>query len=269
MHTISSILSEESLIKFYKNKFEEDGYVIFQTGVTEEFIDQIIKDLTFELSSSNELKLNPKIFHYNESPRIVELWKKSESAKALALNVEILKLLEIFYQSIPTPFSTINFVKSTEQPLHSDYVHFASKPDGYLAGVWVALQDINPNSGPLSIVPKSHALPIVTNRSLNLKTPKTTKEVKANYTVYENYLIQDLSKRNMKAVAPILRKGEALIWAANLAHGATKQIDSSLTRYSQVTHYHFKNAEFVYNPLYSDPENGSYALRNLVEMEIK
>jgi ectoine hydroxylase-related dioxygenase (phytanoyl-CoA dioxygenase family) len=269
MHTTSNILSDETLIKFYKSKFDEDGYIIFQTGLSEGLIDEIIEDVTFELSNSNDLKLNPKIFHYNESPRIVEFWKKSKSVKALALNGEILKLLEILYHSIPIPFSTINFIKSTEQPLHSDYVHFASNPDGYLAGVWVALEDINPNAGPLSIVPKSHALPIVTNRSLNLKIPKTTKEVKANYTVYENYLIQDLSDRGMKAIAPPLKKGEALIWAANLAHGAIKQLDSSLTRYSQVTHYHFKNAEFVYNPLYSDPENNVYALRNLIEMEIK
>ena len=61
------------------------------------------------------------------------------------------------YESKPIAVSTINF-KRTEQPLHSDYMHFASKPDLYLAGCWIALEDINEKNGPLIVVPQSHKL---------------------------------------------------------------------------------------------------------------
>jgi hypothetical protein len=45
-------------------------------------------------------------------------------------------------------------------------------------------------------------------------------------------------------------KGQALIWAANLLHGGSVQHDPARTRWSQVTHYYFRDCIY-YTPAFS------------------
>ena len=61
------------------------------------------------------------------------------------------------------------------------------------------------------------------------------------------------------------KKGQALIWAANLMHGGTTQIDPNRTRWSQVTHYFFDDCAY-YTPMMSDPFYGSIAFRTLTNI---
>jgi hypothetical protein len=49
-----------------------------------------------------------------------------------------------------------------------------------------------------------------------------------------------------------MKRGEAIIWSANLFHGGEKINDPTRTRLSQVTHYYFENCMY-YTPLFSDP----------------
>ena len=67
-----------------------------------------------------------------------------DSCKRLSLSQIVINTLESLYDASPKAFSTINFLHSTQQPLHSDYVHFGTLPEGRLAGSWIALEDINP-----------------------------------------------------------------------------------------------------------------------------
>jgi hypothetical protein len=63
------------------------------------------------------------------------------------------------------------------------------------------------------------------------------------------------------------RRGQALIWAANLLHGGAPQLNPDLTRWSQVTHYYFENCAY-YTPLFSEPFFGKIHFRepaNLID----
>jgi len=61
------------------------------------------------------------------------------------------------------------------------------------------------------------------------------------------------------------RRGQALIWAANLLHGGDVHRDRKRTRHSQVTHYYFDDCTY-YTPMHSDPFYGSIAYRRLVDI---
>ena len=54
--------------------------------------------------------------------------------------------------------------------------------------------------------------------------------------------------RGAKPVHFLPKKGQALIWDANLLHGGAPQTDRSLTRHSQVTHYFFEGCSY-FTPL--------------------
>src|SRR6202012_4631720 len=58
------------------------------------------------------------------------------------------------------------------------------------------------------------------------------------------------------------KKGDALIWAANLLHGGGKHTEKSRTRWSQVTHYYFEDCAY-YTPMRSDPFYGLIDFRRI------
>ena len=177
--------------------FIDNGYLIIKNVIDDKFINSLVTDF-YEIINSKEYKKNPKYFHYNSSPRIIEGWKQSKYIKKLCFQTKVISFLDFVYAKKPVPISTINFLKGTEQPLHSDYIHFGSSPELYLAGAWYALENVDDTNGPLIICPKSHKLSTVDFTDLNLKIPKSTNELKANYTVYEDYLEEIIKEKKLK-----------------------------------------------------------------------
>ncbi|MFL2790428.1 MAG: phytanoyl-CoA dioxygenase family protein [Paracoccaceae bacterium] len=249
-----------------QTSFIENGYAIVDLELSSDFCQEIINDMN-RINGSINKKLNPDIYHYNEFPRLIEAWRQSPSIRQLALNQTIYNLLKKLYKSNPIPFSTINFTKGTEQPMHSDYFHFGSMPELMLAGVWVALEDVNPKSGPLSIAARSHKSPVMLPEDLGeIALPKSMADLKRIYSTYESYVEAYIAENNLSIETPVLRRGQAIIWAANLFHGAGTIENKKLTRYSQVTHYHFESCEFFYNPGFSTRRR--YVKRDLAESRI-
>lgn len=243
------------------------GYTCLDLKLKKEFTDRLKNNLE-NFITSGKAKKNPKFYHYNEHPRIVEAWKSIKEVKDLANNKLILSFLRFCYKKEPLPFSTINFKKGTEQPLHSDYIHFGSIPEKFLAASWTALEDIDVNQGPLQIAVASHKLPIIDFPTLNLKIPKTNKEIKTNYERYEKFLKRLIKINGLVVKDLLIKRGESIIWLANSLHGGARVLDVSKTRYSQVTHYHFEGCKY-YNPNFSDRYKGNIVFREISEHIIK
>ena len=240
----------------------EKGYSIIDLKLSDTFINSINQDISNALNNG-EIKKNPKIFQYNKFPRIVEAWKYSRNVAKLANNKKLKKILEFLYKSKALPFSTINFIAGTEQPFHSDYIHFGSIPHKYLVGAWVALEETNKFNGPLRVVPASHKFPLIDYQDLNRKKPSSILELEKNYRVYEKYIKNLIKVKKLEFKELYLKKGQAILWAANLLHGGSKVKNKKLTRKSQVIHFHFKNSDIYYNPGFSEPKKGLYVDRKL------
>jgi len=255
---------EEGTHAAIRAKFDSSGYVVLSLLGQGDLIDEIVFDMN-EIVQSGDFRTNSGIYSYNDSPRIVEAWRKSRAVHRLAFHPSILEVVERLYGSKPRPFSTINFLRSTQQPLHSDYVHFGTVPHYRLTAAWVALQDIDPDSGPLQVVPGSHKDPLFCYSDLGLKPARSLSEVKDLYSQYENYVISNLSNLDYphRAVTPQLSKGDVLIWDANLLHGSPACKNNKLSRLSQVTHYHFDDVEIFYNPSFSQPKSKKFVKRNV------
>ena len=201
--------NEKNISRDLKKKakfFINNGYLIIKNVINDKFVSSLVADFN-KIINSNEYKKNPKYFHYNSSPRIVEGWKQSNYIKKLCFQNEVVSFLNFVYGRKPVPISTINFLKGTEQPLHSDYIHFGSTPELYLAGAWYALEDVDENNGPLTICPKSNKLSTIDFTDLNLKIPKSTNELKANYTIYEHYLDEIIKEKKLKKKNTFKKRG--------------------------------------------------------------
>jgi hypothetical protein len=66
-----------------------------------------------------------------------------------------------------------------------------------------------------------------------------------------------------------VKKGDAILWVANLVHGSPTCDDPKLSRRSQVIHYHTSEVKLFYNPVFSDPVRGKFYRRTVNFFESK
>jgi hypothetical protein len=217
------------------NQFNGAGYLVIDPEIPERWLDQAIADVR----DRPEVK---GVKHHGT--RILNGWKFSPAIRHIALAPRVLRILRQLYGREPLPFQTLNFPIGTEQRPHSDAIHFSSDPFGYMCGVWVALEDIDLGNGALVYYPGSHKLPVV-----RMEDVAPEPGVKY-YRQYEDYVERLLQENRLTPERGILKKGQALIWAANLVHGGGPHPDKSRTRHSQVTHYYFEGCQY-YMPLES------------------
>ncbi len=242
---------QDKLKSNLKKFFWKEGYLIFNIN-DNQLINRINRDVK-KIIKTKSYKTNTKIYSYNKSPRIVESYKLSKNCKTLAKHSKIKKIIEYLYKDKAIPFSTINFLKSTQQPLHSDYAHFGTIPENKLVGAWVALENINSESGPLQIVPRSHKLKRYNFiKENNNKVPTSLSQIKKNYKNYEKWVRKIIKTKNLKPLIPIMKKGDCLLWESNLLHGSPICKNPKLSRLSQVTHWTFRSVKKHYNPNFSD-----------------
>ncbi|VWD52989.1 phytanoyl-CoA dioxygenase [Burkholderia lata] len=195
--------------------------------------------------------------------RIQDAWEFDENVRSIAINQVVIDLISRLYGRKAQPFQSLNFPVGTQQHFHSDAIHFSSIPERFMCGVWVALEDISEDAGPLEYYPGSHKWPIYTNEHIGLNA--SLLENKPTQELYEPMWRSLIEAHGLKKQTFTAKKGQALIWAANLLHGGGKQKSSSKTRWSQVTHYYFENCAY-YSPLRSDPFFGSIDFKNVTDM---
>ncbi len=101
--------------------------------------------------------------------RVAEAWTFHEDVRGLAGHPIVIDTLRMLYGREPLPFQTLNFDAGTQQLGHSDVVHFYARPRRFMCGVWIALEDIDGDNGPLFYYPGSHRLPEYDFSDLGLK----------------------------------------------------------------------------------------------------
>jgi ectoine hydroxylase-related dioxygenase (phytanoyl-CoA dioxygenase family) len=175
--------------------------------------------------------------------RVPDAWTVNENVRRIATNPALIDLLSDLYGRRAFPFQTLNFAVGTQQHVHADLVHFCARPPHFMCGVWLALEDIQKEAGPLIYYPGSHKWPVILPENIN--APPGSKEAPyEHYHLLEKAWEAQIAARGAEPVCFLPKKGEALIWDANLWHGGAPQTDRTLTRHSQVTHYFFEGCTY-------------------------
>jgi hypothetical protein len=196
-------------------------------------------------------------------PRIEGAWRDSAAVRRLAVNAGVIDLLSRLFGRPAFPFQTLNFPVGTQQHAHTDSVHFSSMPERFMCGVWIALEDIHPDAGPLLYYPGSHRLPVFTNEHIGFAAHKAFET--PTQAVYESMWDDLVEAEDLKPALFAPKRGQAVIWLANLLHGGSPQNDRNRTRWSQVTHYYFEDCAY-YTPMHSNPPMGRIAFREITDI---
>lgn len=243
-----------------KEQFEREGYLIFDPELDANTFDVIIADLADKYNDKGP----PIDVAYRDNNRIQDAWRINPHVKAIARAPKTLAILTELYGRQPLPFQTLNFPKGTEQAPHADAIHFNSMPATFMCGVWVPLEDIDMENGPLVYYPGSHKYPEVTIDDLMpreksairrlvaklLRRPAPEFDVAQVYPFYQQYVEQLIEREKLEPRFATVKKGQALIWSSNILHGGWFQKDKTRSRHSQVTHYFFEGCKY-YTPLLS------------------
>jgi hypothetical protein len=149
----------------------------------------------------------------------------------------------------PKPLQTIASHKGSQQGVHSDSIHMTTYPLGYITAAWIAFEDIHPDCGPLVYYPGSHKLPYLFSKDVGITESDFKREGYGPYHArYEPAIKNLIETQKIEPHYFHARKGDVLIWHANLLHGGSARRDMQLSRRAAVCHFFVKGA-FVYHDL--------------------
>jgi hypothetical protein len=135
------------------------------------------------------------------------------------------------------PFQTIAGHKGSEQLTHSDSIHMTTYPLGYLAANWIAFEDIAPDSGPLEYYPGSHRLPYLFSKDVNIEIQEAVDSYAPYHEKYEPAVADLILENNLTPEYFLPKKGDLLIWHANLLHGGSRRQSVWRSRKAMVCHF--------------------------------
>ena len=223
-------------------KWITDGYSIIpklfsddQIDSTWEEYEKLIKDGIIETEPEKHgfpgRYLNPHFY--------------SSKIRKMMVDEKLISHLSFILGVKTNPFQSIIGHRASEQKTHSDSIHMTTYPGGYMIAAWIAMEDISADSGPLVYYPGSHKLPYVYSSEAGI----TLEEVKANQDdlykpyrqKYEPLIEEIIREKKLSEKTFIAKKGDVLIWHANLLHGGSMCKNFELSRKALVCHYFSEN----------------------------
>ena len=237
-------------------RYNADGYVVIKNAYTHEEIDVVIEEM-----KNKGFNQDFRFKNHRDANRCQDLWEYSEPTKNISIKPQILSSLEFLYDREVVPFQTLNFLKGSQQMAHSDTIHFSSLPSRFMAGVWVALENVTEENGPLFYYPSSQKMP---EYNFNHFKEELIDNSYDNYHEYELFMEELMNNSPYEKKVFLAEKGDALIWSSNIIHGGCPVKDPNSTRLSQVTHYFFKDCIY-YSPMSSNTVSGELLVRTTLK----
>lgn len=131
--------------------------------------------------------------------------------------------------------------RSTQRNWHQDgYLNPDHVADWY-AAVWIALDDIDPDSGPFQYVPGSHRWPLV--RQDRMLAALTEAEAASpqwprhSERILTPIFEQRLADERIEPAEFVAKRGDVLIWHARLLHRGSTPRNPDLERRACIAHY--------------------------------
>lgn len=164
-----------------------------------------------------------------------------EELKEFALEKDLMGALELLIGHEMGLHLCLTGWVSTERNFHQDsYLNPAYLWSNYLA-VWMALDDIDANSGPFQYVKGSHKWDVIRQEKLFSYLTPDQKSSADWPTFTQNEVArvceEEIERRGAKVEEFVPGKGDVLIWHSNLVHRGSEPKDKSLLRKSLICHY--------------------------------
>jgi hypothetical protein len=229
-----------------------DGYVILPKAVPENLLAPALEDLErayrgdfpdlrFDIHGVG--RLVPWAAQSQVSPsKVLDIHWYSEAIRGAIFAPAILAFLHLIFERRALASQTLGFWRGSQQDGHQDSASVGYSMPMQFAASWIALEDVREGTGELFYHVGSHRIGeyrfhnrfkgVGEARRLGFSEAQTEAKIGQHVERIAKQA-QGLGLRTERFLA---RRGDALIWAADLVHG-NGSISSSQTRKSVVTHY--------------------------------
>ena len=216
-----------------------EGFTILKGMVDPALCDGVVSDYQRYLET-NRKYANQYIDVKGRHHRLVNFHLSSENAMKIGCHDDIMRLLDYLFGYKAGIYTSLTFEYGTEQPIHRDSPFFHTFPINYFVGAWCALEDIDPDAGPLMYVPGGHRFACDQHaiyKRVRDENPGKPSEwvVRHALEVYYGEVIDRSGAIGFTKQA-VLQKGDVAIWHPQLPHGGAPAADPQKTRRSVVFH---------------------------------
>jgi hypothetical protein len=231
----------------------ENGYVILREAVSGGLIDKAVIDLDNAFSGKmNELRFEcgatgnhdpiawrPEL---NIFPaKALDIHYFSPALRDLIFADAVTQFLGLIFDSKPFASQTLGFLRGSGQRGHQDSAYVTYTIPRHFAASWIALEDVAAGAGELFYYPSSHRFEDFIYSGEYKSAHEAMRMTGAPFPHQQDrdHLQSLEEKANARGLAKttfLAKKGDALIWHADLVHGGNP-VSSDITRKSVVTHY--------------------------------
>jgi ectoine hydroxylase-related dioxygenase (phytanoyl-CoA dioxygenase family) len=229
----------------YIRDFERDGYVVFSNAASEDALAEFEGAISTAFRDGHkELigQLPGSGAHQRVSPgmdrrgtRIVDSFAVIAPALSLLSGARLAAFLRVVFDERPLLFQSISFDTGSGQGLHQDTAYVVLDRPMEMLACWIALEDVQPGSGELQYMVGSHRLgdfPFGGKKHWNLEQDGV-----AAHDNWCSWILDEGEKRGLPIKRFMAKRGDILIWHADLAHGGSPITNPELTRKSLIGHF--------------------------------
>jgi hypothetical protein len=130
---------------------------------------------------------------------------------------------------------------STERGWHQDDYLNPPHVNSWYAAVWMALEDIHPDSGPFEYVPGSHRWPLMRGSKVRKHMPWSEAMRPDWPQLSEAFVVPaidaEIAGRGAEIRSFMAKRGDVLIWHGRLLHRGSKPKQPGMPRRSLICHY--------------------------------
>jgi hypothetical protein len=221
-------------------QFIERGYAVLPVPLDDALLARLDRDIDDAIARKVDG------YEYGTSQRVRNLHLRYGAVNELWRHPAVMRYLELIFEVPARACQTLTSVFGSQQGAHQDTIHLTPFPQGYMCGVWVALEDVKPDSGELEVYEGTHRLPRVYMNGSGCPKVLDDDWSRFDHTVAQRWrdLLQE-AKPPKVTYRP--KRGTILIWHENLMHAGGVRLDTSLSRRSIVSHYFADGAIAFYD----------------------
>lgn len=254
-----------------------EGYAVIPSAVDVEVCEAALRQID-TLKKAHVDIVSKNADEFGHLYRVVNLHLAIDELKrAFVEGRRSLEVCDRFFGEPTSLYTTLYYERGSEQDFHRDTPYFSTKPAGKYLGVWLALDDVDDENGPLRVTPGSHILPPINVEEMAAeifsdlaKIPSISMEGWNAYqsAVQEQARAQGLVQKNVH-----VKRGDVIIWHPEMLHGGAPHINKARSRRSLVMHvtpvgvpvYHI---DVFFNPSKKVPEKAEWEYEDFQKRKI-
>jgi len=227
------------------SQFIRDGYVVIPNAISTQLADQIAHEMANVHNTPEKFVARAERQNYSYATeavvqskfiRLIDYYVNSSLAREAIFSPMIARILQLIFQRPVMAFQSLSFKVGSQQAIHQDGAYVVLSEPAQFAASWIALEDVQEGTGELIYYPGSHRYPDFLF-SGQYKHFKPARDGQEQLQASLKNLHDQAKHMNLQLKSFLPKKGDALIWAADLAHGGSRISNPHATRQSLVTHY--------------------------------